>query len=161
MSSISSRSLSMSSLIFVPFLASSALPLPPSPHSAGLLGRVSFSFCCSGICLSVPSAFSWTRERQRHRLRRTIPSHLRFALPSPYVVTGTATTNRPPPSSTRTTLPTPAIRHDVTSKVAEQPAYPNQGLIIMLMLGNAGSEPSPTVRVTDEENRTGASIWRR
>src|SRR5437899_6852932 len=34
-----------------------------------------------------------------------------------------------------------------------QPAYPNQGLIIMLMLGNAGSEPSPTVRVTDEENR--------
>src|SRR5256885_10802547 len=51
-----------------------------------------------------------------------------------YVVTGTATTNRPPPSSTRTTLPTPAIRHDVTSKVAEQPAYPNQGLIIMLMV---------------------------
>src|SRR5262249_6954993 len=53
MSSISSRSLSMSSLIFLPFLASSALPFPPSPPSAGLLGRVSFFFC-SAICPSVP-----------------------------------------------------------------------------------------------------------
>src|SRR5262245_57503195 len=46
MSSISSRSLSMSSLIFLPFLASSGLALPPSPPpSAGFVGRVSFLFC--------------------------------------------------------------------------------------------------------------------
>src|SRR3989442_496829 len=88
MSSISSRSLSMSSLIFLPFLESSTLPLPPSPSWAGSLALPSFFFCCSGISLSVPSAFNWPRERQRHRLWRTIPSHLCFALPSPYVVTG-------------------------------------------------------------------------
>src|SRR5437899_1679548 len=45
MSSISSRSLSMSSLIFLPFLASSGLGAAPSPPSAGLVGLTSFFFC--------------------------------------------------------------------------------------------------------------------
>src|SRR5438046_1850070 len=46
MSSISSRSLSMSSLIFLPFLAISGLADAPSPPpSLGLVGRVSFFFC--------------------------------------------------------------------------------------------------------------------
>src|SRR6185503_2912308 len=46
MSSISSRSLSMSSLIFLPFLASSGLAAAPSPPpSDGFVGRVSFFFC--------------------------------------------------------------------------------------------------------------------
>src|SRR3989454_10862964 len=46
MSSISSRSLSMSSLIFLPFFAISGLAAPPSPPpSFGLVGRVSFFFC--------------------------------------------------------------------------------------------------------------------
>src|SRR2546425_6352773 len=46
MSSISSSSLSMSSLIFLPFLASSGFAAPPSPPpSEGFVGRVSFLFC--------------------------------------------------------------------------------------------------------------------
>src|SRR5438552_18921650 len=46
MSSISSRSLSMSSLIFLPFFAISGLADAPSPPpSLGLVGRVSFFFC--------------------------------------------------------------------------------------------------------------------
>src|SRR5688572_10981665 len=46
MSSISSSSLSMSSLIFLPFLASSGLAAAPSPPpSDGFVGRVSFFFC--------------------------------------------------------------------------------------------------------------------
>src|SRR5438094_5036169 len=43
MSSISSRSLSMSSLIFLPFLASSGLAAAPSPPSAGSAGLPSSS----------------------------------------------------------------------------------------------------------------------
>src|SRR5437870_9795751 len=57
MSSISSRSLSMSSLIFLPFLASSGLPAAPSPPSAGLVGRVSFFFCCSAIAPSLDAFY--------------------------------------------------------------------------------------------------------
>src|SRR5882762_4614689 len=48
MSSISSRSLSTSSLIFLPFLATSGLAVPASPPSLGFVGRVSF-FVCSAI----------------------------------------------------------------------------------------------------------------
>src|SRR5262245_25061088 len=52
MSSISSSNLSMSSLIFLPFLATSGLADAPSPLSEGLLGRVSLRFC-SAITPSV------------------------------------------------------------------------------------------------------------
>src|SRR5215470_6341237 len=45
MSSISSRRLSRSSLIFFPFLATSGLAPPPSSPSLGLLGLTSFFFC--------------------------------------------------------------------------------------------------------------------
>src|SRR5213083_683082 len=62
MSSISSRSLSMSSLIFLRFLASSGLPAAPSPPSAGLVGFVSFFFCCSAI---VPSLDAFYHPRSR------------------------------------------------------------------------------------------------
>src|SRR5712691_8803827 len=48
MSSISSSSLSTSSLIFFPFLATSGLAVPASAPSLGLVGRVSF-FVCSAI----------------------------------------------------------------------------------------------------------------
>src|SRR5712692_8895370 len=64
MSSISSSSLSMSSLIFLPFLASSGFAAPPSlPPSAGFVGRVSFRFCSAmspsighGPCRTVQAA---------------------------------------------------------------------------------------------------------
>src|SRR5262245_48380731 len=54
----------MSSLIFLPFLASSGLPAaPPSPPSEGLVGLVSFFFC-SAIALSV---VQWTCRCHRPR----------------------------------------------------------------------------------------------
>src|SRR2546426_10842840 len=63
MSSISSRSLSMSSLIFFPFLASSGFALPPSPPSDGFVGRVSFFFC-SAISPSIGTG-PWSLHHER------------------------------------------------------------------------------------------------
>src|SRR5947209_1868441 len=68
MSSISSRSLSMSSLIFLPFFAISGLADAPSPPpSLGLVGRVSFFFCSamSGPSIGLARA-SRDRSLPRH-----------------------------------------------------------------------------------------------
>src|SRR5262249_22816641 len=76
MSSISSRSLSMSSLIFLPFLASSGLPAAPSPPpSAGFVGRVSFLFCSAML----PSIGARTVSR---RVSKALPDCI-LAFPVP------------------------------------------------------------------------------
>src|SRR3972149_3875365 len=62
MSSISSRRLSRSSLIFLPFLASSALLAAASSPSGGLVGLVSFFFCSA-----MEPITSWPPAGGRHR----------------------------------------------------------------------------------------------
>ena len=63
----------MSSLIFLPFLASSGLPAAPSPPYAGFVGRVSFFFCCSAMVPSLGTSTVGRRAGTRHCRHSIIP----------------------------------------------------------------------------------------
>src|SRR2546422_6238151 len=79
MSSISSRRLSRSSLIFLPFLASSGLAPAASSPPSGLVGLVSFFFCSA----MNDSFWARTRARRRGLDRRQDDPLLALVLPLP------------------------------------------------------------------------------